>query len=82
MHLSSSVRRKISVNVIYSTFTRVFFIFVTFLTFFLFFGEVFFMYGHNETFAHSTETELDYFNTHFQTIGLCIRLYCLSISCT
>ena len=47
-HLSLSVRRKITANVFYSTFTNVFFIFVTvlkrFLTFFLFFlgGERFF----------------------------------------
>ena len=54
-HLSLSVRRKITVNVFYSTFTNVFFIFVTFfltfLTFFIlggtFFGNVFFIYELN-----------------------------------
>jgi len=45
-HLSLSLRRKITVNVFYSTFKR-FFIFVTFFTFsnvFYFEGNVFFIY--------------------------------------
>jgi len=48
-----SVRRKITVNVFYSTFTKVFFIVVTFLrflTFFYFGGNVF------SSMAQSTET--------------------------
>jgi len=43
-HLSSSSRRKVSVNVFYSTFTNVFFIFVTYFYVFnvFYFGGTFF----------------------------------------
>jgi len=49
-HLSLSLRRKITVDVFYSTFTNVFFIFVTFLRFLTFLkiffgGNVFFIYA-------------------------------------
>jgi len=43
-HLSLSLRRKITVNVFYSTFTDVFFTFVTFFLHFKTFGERFFIY--------------------------------------
>jgi len=46
-HLSLSVRRKITVNVFYSTFTNVFLFLSRFTVFnvFLFLGNVFFIYG-------------------------------------
>jgi len=46
-HLSSSVRRKVSVNLFYSTFTKVFYFchVFTFLIVFLFWGNVFLIYA-------------------------------------
>jgi len=48
-HLSLSVRRKITVNVFYSTFTNVYLFLSRFLKFFYFWGNVFFIYVLNDT---------------------------------